>query len=317
MTLEQIKNRVETAADTPAARTALHILRGLVWALVLYVIVSRLGAIGWQTIANHLPTSAPFYAFIAVFYVIQPLGETIIFRHLWRVKITKLTAIMFRKRVYNFALMSYSGEAVLFLWARKAVALSDRSILASIKDNVVLSALVSNCATVLMVVFFLATGQMQRFFHVSPNIQLYAGLAAALATILAFSVLKFRSNLLALSNQSFGIVLAVHTARFGISLFLQAAIWAMALPTVPLDTWFVLATLQLVLTRVPFLPNQDLVFLALVVSVAGFVEAETGAVAGTFLAIAGLMQVLHLMTYFMSALMERLSYGCHLSEPIH
>ncbi|MEM7568190.1 MAG: hypothetical protein AAF337_00205 [Pseudomonadota bacterium] len=297
MTLQTVKTYVVDISQRPWARLAGQSVR---WALTLGVfalLVWRVRDIGWSDITDHLPSSIWFYALIVLLYFVQPVSELLIYQGLWRREGPISFGVFLRKRVYNFAVMSYSGEAYLYMWARKALSLGDRTILAAIKDNVVLSALVSNTATVIMVLFFMATGQMQRFFQVSPDIQLYVAIAAGLALVLAVAVLRFRHSVLSMAGKALRTVIQIHGLRLIVSLVLQALIWAIALPSVPLQTWLVLVTLQLVLTRIPFLPNQDLIFLTLVVSVAGHVEARDSAVAGTFLMITALTQVLHLVSF--------------------
>lgn len=287
------------------SQNALIVFQLIIGLAVLFFIIQRLSDIGFSKVVNTLPSSFLFYSLILILYLLQPFGESIIFSKVWRMRPLALLGIMVRKRVLNYAFVSYSGEGLLLSWAHKVLNLPAKRIASNIKDNLILSALVSNCATVVLVLLFLATGQMQRFFNVSPDLELYSILACALAFGLAVTVFKFRRKLLGVSGVIVRYIIAVHSARFALCVGLQAVIWAVALPAIPLQNWFVLATLQLVLTRVPFLPNQDLLFLALVMSMVELVGPKQEMVASTFLAIAATTQILHAISYAASFLLKQ------------
>lgn len=275
-------------------RTAMRI--AIVFA-VLGLLTKRIGDIGWPEIARNLPGSAAFFVIFALHYFVQPIGEYIIYRYLWSLKRRSDFTIFMRKRVFNAAVVAYSGEAMLYLWAQAKPELKPYRKLSNIKDNLILSALVSNGLTVIMVLFFMMTGQMERFFHVAPDVQLYIVVAAIIAILLTVTVIRFRSTILEISAKQTRTIFGVHSIRILIAFALQVAMWATALPMVPLETWLVLVTLQLVLTRIPFLPNQDLIFLGLVLSISSFLEASDQAVAGAFLMIGALTQVSHLFSF--------------------
>jgi len=295
-------NRLVALRDHPVSKLALLAIRVGLLVAVIALIVSRIVDIGWQNIVANLPQSSVFYICFIAFYFAQPLGELIIYRKLWDLDSFRYLMVFLRKRVFNFAVLAYSGEAFLYMWARSQPRLKERPLMSNIKDNMILSAMASNAMTVAMVVFFLATGQMQRFFKVAPQIELYFAIAGLLAIVLLAAVLRFRHSILGLSGGGIALVSTVHSVRLLFILVLQTIMWSNALPDVPLQTWLVILTLELVLTRIPFLPNQDLVFLALVMSVAGFIETEPGAVAGTFIMISALTQVGHLLSFMVSSI---------------
>jgi hypothetical protein len=60
-------------------------------------------------------------------------------------------------------------------------------------------------------------------------------------------------------------------------------------------------TLQLVLSRVPFVPNQDIVFLTAALSLAPAIGAPEAAIAGMLLAEAGLSQIFNLALFALTA----------------
>ena len=117
---------------------------GLAAAMVLWLGL-RLEAIGWTAVWRALPNSPVFYALVLAAYLVLPLADALIYRRLWGTRLRGSLGLFFRKRVYNSALVGYSGEVSLALWARGRVERSDAAILHAIKDVNLLSAVVSGC----------------------------------------------------------------------------------------------------------------------------------------------------------------------------
>ena len=77
--------------------------------------------------------------------------------------------------------------------------------------------------------------------------------------------------------------------------------YAAALPAADYSAWFLFIALQLVISRIPFLPNQDLVFLGAALSLATIVGVPEAAIAGMLVAEAGLSQLLNFSLFFATA----------------
>ena len=67
-------------------------------------------------------------------------------------------------------------------------------------------------------------------------------------------------KIFSLPGEQLRFILGVHLTRITICTLLSGLVWHCALPAVPLSMWFLLAALQLLVTRLPFVPNKDLVF---------------------------------------------------------
>ena len=89
-------------------------------------------------------------------------------------------------------------------------------------------------------------------------------------------------------------ITGIHAARVVLILLLQTAQWAVVFPHVPFLTWLLFLTAQAVLTRLPFLPNQDLMMVGLGMSLTHYVDAPEAAVAGMFLVSGALFQAVNL-----------------------
>jgi hypothetical protein len=96
-------------------------------------------------------------------------------------------------------------------------------------------------------------------------------------------------------------VTAIHGGRVLLILLLQTAQWAVVFPHVTFLTWLLFLTAQMVLTRLPFLPNQDLMLVGLGLSLTHYVNAPEAAVAGMFLVSGALFQAFNLGCFLLTA----------------
>jgi hypothetical protein len=62
---------------------------------------------------------------------------------------------------------------------------------------------------------------------------------------------------------------AMHLLRIVVTTVLSAVLWHMVLPAVPVMWWLLLATLRLLISRLPFIPNKDVVFAGVAVFTLG------------------------------------------------
>ena len=84
---------------------------------------------------------------------------------------------------------------------------------------------------------------------------------------------------------------AMHLLRIAAQLIIPTLLWREVLPGVPLHLWFVLATLRMLVSRLPLVPNKDVVFAGIAVYLLG-PEAD---VANLLTMLAGLMLAAHLL----------------------
>jgi hypothetical protein len=100
--------------------------------------------------------------------------------------------------------------------------------------------------------------------HMQP---LVASVGVVIATSLAAMLLRHR--LFSLPRRDLWFVSALHLARILGGTFLSAAMWHMLLPNVALSAWLMLATLRLLVSRLPLIPNKELVFAGLALFLIG------------------------------------------------
>jgi hypothetical protein len=279
---------------------------------VIVYLFDQIAEIGWSSLWHALPRSVWFYVLGGAIYLILPLSELLIYRVIWGIGLLRDFPVFARKRVYNQALLDYSGEAYFCLWAKRHPGLTDQKIFSSIKDSNILSALVSNTATVVFLALFFITGQLKIFLDSDPGSATYFALTALIGVVMVPLVIHFRRQIIALEAKTLLMVLGIHIIRLLIYMGLQTAQWAVIFPHAPLSTWLSFLTAQLLLTRIPFLPNKELMFLGLSLTLAGLVQAPTAAVDGMFLAAGvltqGLNLVIFILTSFTSSLPRKVQF---------
>lgn len=292
-------------AERPGVQRAAKQLRRLLLAAIIIYLIYKLTRVGWGEVFDALPVSPWFYILFALRYLALPLSEIPAYELVWERPLWGHFSAFIRKRVYNFAVMGYSGEAFFTLWARRRLEVTDRAILIGVKDNNILSALVSNLATVALIVLLAASGHLKTGLDALPGSILLFSLAFLSAFGLAAAVIVFRRQIIHLPDGMMPKLIVIHGARMALIIVLHAAMYMAALPGAPLMAWVMFIALQLVLSRIPFVPNQDLVFLTAALHLAPIVGQPEAAIAGMLVAEAGLSQIVNFGLFFATAHLAR------------
>ena len=239
-----------------------------------------------EPIRDMLPRSPLFWLVFALSYMLTPLSEFMIFHRLWSLPAAGMGALL-RKRLSNEMLVGYSGEVYFYSWAREHGSVTNTPY-GAIKDVAILSALAGNLVTL----FLLLPALPLLATHEGViDAQLMTWSIAIVGGTSAIAVL-FRKRLFSLPREERRYVLAVHFVRIIGSLALTALLWHLVLPDVGLSWWFLLVTLRQLLSRLPLLPNKDVVFAGLAILLIGPHVAITSLMA----LMAGLILAAHLLT---------------------
>ncbi len=273
-------------------------------AAVAAYLVYKLRQIGWIEVLRSLPASPWFYAVFFVNYLSLPLCEVLIYDGLWRTGLKSLPALL-RKRVYNESVVEYSGEAYFYLWARRTLAADDAPVFRVVRDVNILSALASYGVTfcVLGVVLLNdspVAGRQDSALMVKATV-----VAGVLVAVLLTVVVVLRRQGMTLPLRAGARVAAIHLSRILVSMGLQAFQWHLALPAVGVGQWLFFLAVQMTLTRVPLLPNKDLIFAGLAVGLSARIDAPQPAVAGMLVAAAALQPATNLVVYLGSLVPRR------------
>lgn len=268
---------------------------------ILGYLLHALSDIGWQEVLSVLPRNPLFYALVAASYLMLPVIDFIIFRRFWALPLLALAPLS-KKRVLNDAVLGHSGDAWFYLWAKQALDGQTPRIapLSAVKDVAIMSALAGNIATLAMLAlaFLLGGGPVVQDAFAGPAMQ-SVGLGFAFVISVSIGLLLFSRQVLGLSRRDNVITLLLHCLRLVLASALLILAWAMALPLVPLGTWIVLEALRLVVTRLPFVPNKELLFAAIGVSLTG---SAAPAVAALMAAAGALFLLGHILAYAGAAL---------------
>ncbi len=292
-------------AAQPGVRLAGTTLRWVFFAGMIAWMVLKVRAIGWTQVGRSLPTNPLFYILFVVTFLVLPASETVVFRTIFARPLPGAFPVLIRKRVYNSALVGYSGELFLFVWLRRTIGLSKRTIAIGLKDNAILSAIASGLVTLLLLIGFAAAGNGRRiaaWLDPGPAL-LIAGLVGAV--FLMPLLFRLRRQLIAMPLPQAGKVLGVHVARIVAVVLLQATQWAVVLPQEPWSVWLVFLTAQMVISRLPIVPNRDLLFLSAALEMSGTIEGPREAMAGLLLAGGALTQGSNLVFYLLTSLSKQ------------
>lgn len=235
-------------------------------ALSLLVIVASLyqaRKVDISQVIGLLPTLPAFWLLFAANYFAGPLSEWFIFRRLWSVGPEALGALT-RKLIYNELLVGYLGEAYFYGWARKTLKFVATPF-GAVKDVAVLSAVAGN----IMTLVFMALAFP--FIRLLPLNDHAAAIGWSLAFVIGTSllVMLWRRSIFSLKRNELAMVFGVHILRILATTGLSAALWHMVLPDVALGWWLILATIRLLISRLPFVPNKDVVFAGVAVLALG------------------------------------------------
>lgn len=291
-------------ASDAAQKYGRWVQRAAFAALIAYL-VYRLSEIGWRDTLANMPTAPGFYLVYVLIYFLLPTSEAVIYRLLLGVDPIRNYHIFVRKRVFNEALVGYSGEASLIYWAKTRFDVPLDLAFSRIKDNNILSTVASYGAMVLLVGGLFATGAMQKAVATAPFLKFYVWLAVALAVAILPAFAVFRRRVVKIGAGLAALVLAIHLARLTSVLGLQALQWHFALPAVAFQTWAIFLSIELILSRIPFLPNIRVLLLGAGLSLTALIDAPEAAVAGMFLAAAALSQIMNFAMFVVTSFAMR------------
>ena len=232
--------------------------------LILIAVAYRLYSIDdVAKLRSLIPANPLFWLVFAAYYVTPILTDYAIFRRLWNIPPEGLVALA-RKQVGNELLVDYVGEVYFYGWARKKVDMTT-SPFGAIKDVAILSALVGNATTlVMMAIAYPIAGKVM--FGAATQ-----AILASLAVVLVISliVLAFGKRLFSLTRAQLWQVAGIQTLRVVAASALLAICWSLALPKVALGWWILLVTIRLMLARLPLLTNKDVLFAGVAVFLVG------------------------------------------------
>ncbi|MBX9797757.1 MAG: hypothetical protein K2Y03_12825 [Sphingomonas sp.] len=241
-------------APAPARQRWVTILAAILTLGMVAGLARALYVQGVERLIAAFPANPLFYIAFAAFYLSLPLGDFVIYRRLWGIPAAGLGALI-RKRIANEVLFGYSGEAYFFAWA-KAEARHVKAPFGAVKDVSILSALAGNAVTIALIVAALPFAG-----HYLNAVQLQGFALSALVVVgTSLPFLVFGRRVFSLTRPVLWEIFGIHVARVAASSALLALVWHAALPQVAIGTWLLLVALRMLTGRLPFVPNNELLF---------------------------------------------------------
>ncbi len=253
--------------------------------LILAAALWQLRYLDLAHVRTMMPSSLLFWTVFVFAYFQAPLTEWIMFRRLWKMPFSGMGALL-RKYVSNEILLGYLGEVYFYAWAKRHANLT-ASPFGAIKDVTILSALTGNISTIAMVLF---AAPMIGQLHLGVSSRTFAlSIAFVMGTSVLFLIL--RRTLFTLPGRDLWFITNVHFLRIASYALLSGLLWHLILPGVSFTYWLLLATMRQLLSRLPFMPNKDVIF----VSLATFFVGRDTEVVNAMAVLASLTVAAHLV----------------------
>ena len=290
-------NGVREWFGSPTGRRFTKFASLVMSAAIIGLLVQAIVDVGWNELVAVTPTKPVYWLTFLAFYFFHPLMDFQIFRDWWGLQWRTLS-MFFKRRVMNEALFSYAGDAFMMAWAAtrfdvafdpdtgaapklgrgEGIGAHARDApIAAIKDVAIMSGLAGNLFTLLMLILAVVLGgQTIIDSAVDPTTVRRMIIGFALLLGLSLGIVFNRDKLLTLTVAANMRTFWLHLTRVSAMHFLLVATWFIALPAIGVGTWLVLGALRLVIGRMP-VPNKELLFAALAVSLTGEASVEVAA----------------------------------------
>ena len=277
----QISNGFKRSAAAWYARwgnLALHVLRWGIPILLLALLGYALTRLGWGQVWKARPAALSFYFVLLLPFFVQPIADLIIYRNLLGVGRALPLSVLLRKRYMNSIMVDYSGEAYFFFWAKKNLDLKKGVLLHAVKDTNVLSAGAGLAMVWLMLLALVGSGIMKLPAFVPDHSWTIVSIGS-LPLVLCLALIMGGRRVTALSRGAVAATFAIHLARSIAALGLEFLAWWLsgALPSATVCLEFV--ALRLLITRLPLVPNKELIFVGVGIAAAGLLDVSAPKVA--------------------------------------
>lgn len=239
------------------------VLGGALTVLMIAGLVHELLGSGLVGLGRAVPVTPWFYLAFALFYLGPPTFDYVIFRRLWGIPLSGMIALH-KKRISNEVLFGYSGEAYFYAWARQRTKMVAAPF-GAVKDVMILSAIAGNAITLAMTAIALPYG-IGLLTPAQANM-LIGSIPIVFAMSLPF--LLFSKKVFSLPRSTLWWVFSIHCLRIVTGMVFCAFAWHFAMPGVSIAMWLLLCTLRMFVSRLPLVPNKDLMFFGVAALIIG------------------------------------------------
>lgn len=239
------------------------VLGGVLTLLMIVALGRELFGSGLAGLQQTVPSNPLFYLAFALYYLAPPTFDYLIYRRLWRIPLDGMAAVH-KKRIANEVLLGYSGEAYFYAWARQRTQMVAAPF-GAVKDVTILSAIAGNTVTLALVLLVIPFAPSLPALATPGTITA----SALLMVVMSVPFLIFAKRVFSLPRATLWWIYGMHCIRLlGGALFVALA-WHWALPGVAIGTWLFLAAARLLASRLPLVPNKELVFASFAIVLIG------------------------------------------------
>lgn len=292
-------------------------LRYLLQAGIIGFLAYKLYEIGLDKVINSLPVNPLFYLLFGLIYFSLPLSEILIYGVKWNFRGFRAFLVFVQKKVLNTDVLGYSGEFYLFYWAKDKLNIPSVDAMKFIKDNNILSSISSTFVSVVLLIFFLTQGYIDIGEYI-PQVEnkltyLWIALGVVVVGLIAY---KFRRYILSVSLRDAAKISGIYTGRLLLTNLIQIIQYKIAEPTVPWAVWFSLMAVQIMSTRIPFLPSRDVLYVGVAIEMSVMLNVPKTQLVGVLTANLILMKLIGAVSFITSSLTQtRLPVTPHSIEP--
>lgn len=287
--LQYIRNRLQRAVDRVEARwgrLALQVFRWGFPILLLALLAYSIAQLGWTQVWKARPAELAFYIVLLFPFFVQPVADLAIYRNLLGVGRMLPLTVFLRKRYMNNIMLDYSGEAYFYLWARKNLDLKNGILLHAVKDTNILSAGAGLVMVWLMLLALLAGHVVTVPSFMPTKIWTLVGVGS-LPAVFCLALILGGRKVTSLSRTDMAKTFGIHVLRSITALLLEFALWYLSGVLSSAQACMEFVALRLLVTRLPLIPNKELVFVGVGIAAAGLLNASTSGVAAVLVLMTG------------------------------
>ncbi|MGM0589307.1 MAG: hypothetical protein ACQETE_12875 [Bacteroidota bacterium] len=274
---------------------------------ILIYLFYQLYEIGFTQVIQSLPLNPWFYILFLIIYASLPLSEVLIYRVNWHFKLKDALAVFVQKKVLNTDVLGYSGEFYLFYWARNKLGIEAGAAMKFIKDNNILSSVASTIISFSLLLFFVLEGYINIYDYLPKPDLVYIIIGIVAAIVIGLVIYKFRSYVISLSLMDGVKIYSIYTVRLLIINVLQILQWMVVKPDIPLGIWFSLMAVQIMASRIPFLPSRDVLYVNLALEMTNLIRIPQTELVGILTANLILKKLISFISFGITTVKEKKS----------
>ena len=303
--IKLVFDRLATFGESRSGKRLIRLGKYLIQVGIVIILVYQIMGIGWREILSELPAVILFYIIFLLIYFALPVTEYLTYSIRWPMKFWQSQEIFLKKRVYNKVVLGYSGEVQLFFWLQNRMAIDKKEAYEVVRDNNILSTLASTAIAVLLLAGFTVSGRLSIYDWVEYDPAVLIPVVLIALFIGGYIFGRYRSHIFTMNRRHALIIFTLHSGRMLLLAGLQIAQWYVVMPWVSVDIWFTMIVMQIILSRIPFLPNKDLVFIGTSLEFARHVDISVAGLAGLLLVNQVLDKLMNMVVFAFLSIRER------------